>query len=98
MSEITETLLNKKLDSYGTNLKDYVADKEITVTITLSEYRELVSNDATRRASIDEANKDKYERNRENERLKKENNALEMKLFEYRKKFGELETEELEFK
>lgn len=92
MENVVETLTSKKLDSWGSNLNNFKADKELTVEITLAEYRDLIKSDATRKVAIDEANSDKYSRDNENQKLKKENKELEMKLFEYRKKFGGLET------
>ena len=91
MEEIKETLTSKKLDSYESKLKDFKAQGELTVEITLNEYRELISSNATKEKEIKQANEDRYERNSENERLKKQNKELEMKLFEYRKRYGELE-------
>lgn len=91
MAEIEETLLKKKLDSYSSKMEDFQAENELTVEITLSEYRKLVEEKAVAEYKIEKANKDKYTRDSENEKLKKENKDLEMKLFEYRKKYGELE-------
>lgn len=82
MAEIEESLLKKKLDSYSSKYEDFQAENELTVVITLNEYRTLIVSKAT---------KDKYTRESENEKLKKENKELEMKLFEYRKRYGELE-------
>ena len=96
MAEVTETLLMQKLES-GWNRKDVVdnfaEEKELTVIITLSEYRRLVSVDATTNYKVDEANKDRYERNNENAKLKERVKELENIIFEYRKKFGDLEVE-----
>ena len=91
MAEIEESLVKKKLDSYSSELNDFQAENELTVEITLNEYRDLIKVKSISDYKIKEAEKDKYTRNSENERLKQENKELEMKLFEYRKKFGELE-------
>lgn len=40
------TLLQKKLDSYSLTHSDFVAPHELTVTITLSEYRHIVTQNA----------------------------------------------------
>ena len=37
---IKDVVLDKKFDGYGTNYNNFVAQSEITVTITLNEYRE----------------------------------------------------------
>ena len=43
---ICEAVLDKKLEGYSFETKNFVAGSEITVTITLAEYRNLVANDA----------------------------------------------------
>lgn len=96
MSETTETLLSKKLErsSYwnANNLTDNFAEvKELTVEITLAEYRELVEKNAVSKYKIDEANSDKYERNKEIEILKAKNKDLELIVFQYRSKYGDIE-------
>lgn len=83
---IKDVLLDKKLDRYSSNDNDFIASQEITVTITLSEYRMLVSNDATRQAAIDDANKDKYQREQQIKALSEENAKLKAELYELQKK------------
>ena len=82
---IKDVLLDKKLDRYGFDNNDFLAAGELTVTITLSEYRKLVKDVATAQARIDKAEADRYERNRENERLTEENNRLKAELYEMQK-------------
>ena len=72
MSEI----LQKKLGNYNLKEDNFVAPGEITVTITLSEYRSLVANDATRKQAIEKANDDKYVRETEIKAVKEENARL----------------------
>lgn len=91
MEDIVQTLMSKKLDSWGSNLNDFKAEKKLTVEITLNEYRELIKSKATKETDIEKANKDKYTREEENKKLKKQNKELESKLFEYIRKFGDLE-------
>lgn len=74
------------------DVNNYVAPAELTVTITLNEYRELVSTAANTSAKVDEANKDKYKREDEikklNEKLnelKLENTDLKSQLYELQK-------------
>ena len=82
---ITDVLLDKKLDSYGFDKTDFLAAGELTVTITLGEYRKLVKDVATAQARIDKAEADRYERNSENARLTEENNKLKAELYEMQK-------------
>ena len=82
---IKDVLLDKKLDRYGFENNDFLAAGELTVTITLSEYRKLVKDVATAQARIDKAEADRYDRNRENERLTEENNRLKAELYEMQK-------------
>lgn len=82
---IKDVLLDKKLDSYGFDKTDFLAAGELTVTITLGEYRKLVKDVATAQARIDKAEADRYERNSENTRLTEENNRLKAELYEMQK-------------
>ena len=81
---VNNVVLDKKLDGYvsSSDLHNFIAPQEITVTITLSEYRDLVQRVATAQADIDAANKDKYTRNNENDKLKAEVSELKAKLYE----------------
>ena len=45
-------VLDKKMDSFAYKQENFVAEREQTVTITLDEYRELVSQAATKRQDI----------------------------------------------
>ncbi len=82
---VKDVILDKKIDRYGFDNNDFLAAGELTVTITLSEYRKLVKDVATAQARIDKAEADRYERNRENERLTEENNKLKAELYEMQK-------------
>lgn len=79
---VCETILGKKLDDYAFDKNNFVAASELTVTITLSEYRSLVAANATRKADVDKANIDKYERENENKRLKEEVSRLKAEIYE----------------
>lgn len=83
--KIENLILEKKMDGYGTNNMNFVAPGELTVTITVEEYRELVSSDATRKQQIDEANADKYDRNQQIAKLTKEVEELKAELYETKK-------------
>lgn len=86
---IKDVVFDKKSDNYRFNSNDYVATSEITVTITLAEYRELVTAKAIADRKIEEANEDRYTRNSENDALKKDNASLKAELYEIRKKLEE---------
>lgn len=92
-----EDLLKKKIDSWGTELNDFKAENELTVEITLSEYRKLVKGIATKEYDIEKANKDKYTREEENRKLKEKNENLMNELLEYKKIYGNLEKDNSEF-
>lgn len=91
---ITDVVLDKKLDGYGVNNNNFVASSELTVIITLNEYRDLVGKVATSNSRIEEANKNKYDRDNENKALKEKVKELERKLLEYRAEYGEMKSEE----
>lgn len=82
---VKDVILDKKIDKYDYKSEDFLASGELTVTITLSEYRKLVKDCATAQARIDKAESDRYERNSENEKLKEENNRLKAELYELKK-------------
>ena len=97
MAEV-ESLLQKKLErgSYSereTVTDNFTEDNELTVEITLAEYRSLIKSVAVMNYKIEEANKDKYERNSENTKLKERVKDLEVTLLAYRNKYGWLSTE-----
>ena len=79
---VTSTILDKKIEHYRWNARDYVAEDEITITITLAEYRELVISDATKQYDISKANEDKYKRESENKMLKEEVDSLRARIYE----------------
>ena len=83
---VKDVVLEKKMDNYSSNNNDnFVASQELTVTITLSEYRKLVSSDATRSEAISKANDDKYERESEIKSLKAQVEALKAENYELKK-------------
>lgn len=70
----TNAVLNKKIEGYHFADENFVAPQELTVTITLAEYRNLVGKVATAKADIDEANSKRYKVETE---IKQLNNNLE---------------------
>ena len=68
-------ILDKKLNNYGRN-DDFVAPKELTLTITLAEYRALVSANAKNSSEYDKLQKEKWALESENKKLKETLEAL----------------------
>lgn len=62
-------ILNKKLKDYGGH-DDFVAPAELTVTITLSEYRDLVKTSATHSSELEKLRNEKWKVESENRQLK----------------------------
>lgn len=81
-----DAILSKKTEGYGTaHLKNFTAAGEITVEITLEEYRDLVEKNATRQYAIDQANDGKYQREQEINQKTKEIETLKAENYELKK-------------
>lgn len=87
---VKDVVLEKKLDNYGNKDDNFVASQELTVTITLSEYRKLVSSDATRSEAIKKAEDDKYERESEIKSLKAQVAELKAENYELKKELEDI--------
>lgn len=81
-----DLILNKKTESYGFEKNDFVAPSEITATITLGEYRSLITKAATADEAIRKAEADKYSRDADNKRLKEMVEALRAELYDLQKR------------
>lgn len=81
-----DLILNKKTEFYGFEKNDFVAPSEITVTITLGEYRSLITKAATADEAIRKAEADKYSRDADNKRLKEMVEALRAELYDLQKR------------
>ena len=89
-------LLSKKVERWHGDLNDFSTENELTVEITLNEYRELVKEVATKEYDIEKANKDKYSREEQIKKLEGINNNLKDELFEYKSRYGNIEIEDEE--
>ena len=76
----------KKETEYNVNENNFVGESEITVTITLNEYRELVGIKATRDKDVKAADKAASEARIEARDLESENTKLKMEIYELKKK------------
>lgn len=90
MAEITETLLVQKLDRNNWNGKEttdnFAEDKELTVTITLAEYRELIAKNSVSKYELDKEKQEKYEIKRKLEEAIKQREELSLMLFNFQQK------------
>ncbi|MBR4472474.1 MAG: hypothetical protein IKS55_02445 [Oscillospiraceae bacterium] len=96
-NRLASQILEKKTGGYGTDYKNFIAPQEITVTITLEEYRTLVANNATRQKDIDAATNDKFVREQQikdvtaaNDKLKGENYDLKTQIDELKAQIAKL--------
>ena len=100
MAEVTETLLSKKLDRGSwretNNTDNFMEQNELTVVITLTEYRQLISDNAVSKHKFDEVHSEKSRLNAENIKLKEEIKELKNMLFDNRKQFEESQEVEVE--
>ena len=62
--------LEKEIEGWGVEREDFVVDKEIKVTITLHEYRDLVKLKAIKDFEIEKIKSKNYSLEEENKKLK----------------------------
>lgn len=82
---VDDVVLDKKFDGYNFERINYIAPREITITITREEYASLIESKATREYAIKKAEEDRFLRNQENEKLKNENEKLMAEMYELKK-------------
>ncbi|HGH0899289.1 TPA: hypothetical protein ACJHIR_001388 [Staphylococcus pseudintermedius] len=84
MSEISTTnhYYTKDFGSYNLSEDNFVANQELTVTITLNEYRDLISEKAKSKQKIDDARNDYYKERDKNRKLEDEVKSLKQKIYE----------------
>jgi hypothetical protein len=80
-----------KTDEYSSNKDNFEIDGELTVTITLNEYRNLVSVSATKDLLVKQAESDKYTREQENRALKEQNEKLKGENYDLLQKLQEIQ-------
>lgn len=78
----------KEFSSYGNSVDNFVANQEITVTVTLNEYRELIKANAVSQNKLNESKTKHFEVTRENEKLKTEIQELKSKVYELQNPAG----------
>lgn len=78
-NKMTEKITDKKVEDYRGDLNNFVGEKELLVTITLNEYRELVSEVAKKKKDIEEARDLKYKAQNELKEVKKQLEELQIK-------------------
>ena len=88
-----QTRVIKKIENFGVNDLNFSGVGEIMVTITLKEYRNLVSTAATTEDIVSKARNDEYNAKKEKERLMKENAELKAELYSLNKKVNDAKDE-----
>lgn len=95
MTEINAILQAKMEERYGYSTEEnLLAPSELTVTITLNEYRKLITSNATKEQAIKEAKEERYKAERERDNLKNEVTKLKTELYDLTKSKETKETEE----
>ena len=84
-------IIKMKIDEYSSNKDNFEIDGELTVTITLNEYRNLVSISATKDLLVKQAESDKYTREQENRALKEQNEKLKGENYDLLQKLQEIQ-------
>lgn len=75
-------VLSGKIGGYNPEYNNFVCPGELTVQITLNEYRKLIEENATAQHRIDKADMERIEKRREVDQLKKENAELKEKIIQ----------------
>ena len=84
-------VIKMKTDEYSSNKDNFEIDGELTVTITLNEYRNLVSVSATKDLLVKQAESHKYTREQENRALKEQNEKLKGENYDLLQKLQEIQ-------
>lgn len=84
----------KDFGGYNNNEDNFVAEQEITVTITLSEYRKLIKENAVSDKEISKKNSELYDLERKHRELNDEMSKLKEKLFDLQEERNTLRIQE----
>lgn len=88
-------IAEEKMSSYSdAKTNNFVVENELTVTITLNEYRKLVESNATKKNDIDKANNDKYNREQTIQQVEAENRKLKEEMHDLRKTIDSLQDQQ----
>jgi cell division protein FtsB len=80
LDKVIDALIEKKIDNFCSESKDFVIPHELTVTITLKEYRDLVASKASHNNEVSEITLEKRKLEKELETYKTENDMLTKKI------------------
>jgi cell division protein FtsB len=78
--KVVDELIDKKVVGYYGEGKNFTIPHELTVTITLQEYRDLVKSNAIKEHEIDKIRSEKDKLNEELKSYKAENDMLTRKI------------------
>ena len=78
----TEHYYTKEFNSYNNSENNFVANQELTITITLNEYRKLIQEVARKEADIEEAKREKWKAQNVKSDLEKEIETLREKIYQ----------------
>ena len=78
----TEHYYTKEFNSYNNSENNFVANQELTITITLNEYRKLIQEVARKEADIEEAKREKWKAQNVKSDLEKEIETLKDKIYQ----------------
>jgi septal ring factor EnvC (AmiA/AmiB activator) len=78
--KVVDELIERKVSGYYGESKNFTIPHELTVTITLQEYRDLVKSNAIKEHEIDKIRDEKNKLNEKLESYKTENDLLTRKI------------------
>lgn len=91
--KVVDELLDKKIRDYSSNENNFTIPHELTVTITLKEYRMLIESKAVKEDEISKIRSEKYNLQEKIRQLETENDLLTRKIMRIDKEAEESESE-----